>query len=141
MNEIPNCFYRISIKALVLNEGRDKFLVCRESNNYWELPGGGLDWEVAPQEDLKREIMEEMGLNVLWIADNPSYFLTGQQTTNPNIKIANVIYECTLEHYNFRPSDECEEIKFIDAYDVNSMQVFDGVAKLAQMFKPENHLK
>jgi len=137
--EIPNCFYRVSIKALVLNETRDKFLVCRESVGFWELPGGGLDWGTTPQEDLPREIMEEMGLKVLRIADNPSYFLTGQQTTNPNIKIANVIYECELADLDFTPSDECLEIKFVDALEIESMKVFDGVAKLASMFKPENH--
>lgn len=28
---IPECFYRISIKALILNETRDKFLLVQES--------------------------------------------------------------------------------------------------------------
>lgn len=139
MNELPNCFYRVSIKALILNETRDKFLVCKESVDYWELPGGGLDWGTTPQEDLQREIMEEMGLEVTRVAANPSYFLTGQQTTNPHIKIANVIYECEVEHLDFTPSDECLEIKFIGVEDVKDMKVFDEVARLAEMFDSRNH--
>lgn len=43
MTTIPDCFYRISIKALILNEARDKFLICQEDNGKWELPGGGLE--------------------------------------------------------------------------------------------------
>jgi len=138
MQNLPDCFYRVSIKALVLNETRDKFLVCKEDNGYWELPGGGLDWGMTPQQDLPREIMEEMGLEVKAIADNPCYFLTGQQTTRPEIKIANVIYECELASLDFTPSDECREIAFVDAEDIKTMQVFDGVAKLAEMFVPDN---
>lgn len=139
MSQVPECFYRVSVKALILNETRDKFLVCKEDNGYWELPGGGLDWGMTPQEDLPREISEEMGLKTTWIADNPSYFLTGQQGMNPDINIVNVLYECTVEHLDFTPSSECVEIAFVDAEDVKDMQVFVGVEKLAKMFNPENH--
>ena len=41
--DIPECFYRISVKALVLNEARDRFLITQEEDGRWELPGGGLD--------------------------------------------------------------------------------------------------
>lgn len=137
--DIPNCFYRVSIKALVLNETRDKFLLCKEADGRWELPGGGLDWGMTPQEDLPRELMEEMGLKPIWIADNPSYFITGQSTNHPEVKIANVLYETKLEHLNFTPSDECVEIKFVSPDEVETMSTFDGPAKLAKIFKSENH--
>jgi len=139
ITEIPNCFYRVSVKALVLNETRDKFLICREAVGYWNLPGGGLEWGASPQEDLPREIAEEMGLAVEKVADNPCYFVTDQQTINPSIKIANVIYETILDNLDFRASDECLEIKFVDRHDLKDLQVFPDVIKLAEMFKPENH--
>jgi len=137
--EIKNCFYRVSIKALVLNETRDKFLLCKEADGRWELPGGGLDWGTTPQEDLPRELMEEMGLKAKWIADNPCYFLTGESTHTPTTPIANVLYETELEHLNFTPSDECMEIRFVNSEDIQSMNTFMGPQKLAEMFKPENH--
>jgi len=72
-SNIPDCFYRISIKALVLdNQGR--FLLCRESDNWWNLPGGGLEYGESPRETLKREIKEEMGLDLVSMEDQPSYF-------------------------------------------------------------------
>jgi len=73
---VPDCFYRISAKALILNETRDKFMIVRETNGKWELPGGGLDWSATPQEDLPREISEEMNLKVTSVAKDPCYFIS-----------------------------------------------------------------
>ena len=89
---IPDCFYRVSIKALILNETRDKFLIARESIGFWGLPGGGLEWGASPQSDLAREIAEEMGLQVVTVATYPSYFVTERQVKNPDIRIANIIF-------------------------------------------------
>ncbi|MCA9361641.1 NUDIX hydrolase [Candidatus Kaiserbacteria bacterium] len=138
MNEIPECFYRVSVKALVLNETKDKFLICEEESGVWELPGGGLDWGMTPQEDLPREINEEMGLRVTRVADNPSYFITNQ-TLNSGTWIVNVLYETELENLDFTPSDECVNIKFVNLDDIKDMKVFPTIKKLAEMFKSENH--
>ena len=136
--EIKNCFYRVSIKALVLNESRDKFLLCEEESGIWELPGGGLDWGSTPQEDLPREIREEMGIKVTRIADNPSYFVVAE-TKKKDIWYANVLYETELENLDFTPSDECQSVKFVDKDDISKMQVFPNVTRLAEMFEPKNH--
>jgi len=138
MNEVPECYYRISIKALVLNETKDKFLICEEADGTWELPGGGLDWGATPQEDLPREIAEEMGITVTKVADNPAYFIT-DQTMNRKVWFANVLYETELENLNFTASDECVNIKFVDSTDIENMNVFPSVKRLAEMFRPDNH--
>ncbi len=95
MIAIPDCFYRVSIKALVFNETRDKFLICQEESGLWDFPGGGLDYGTTPQEDLPREIEEEMGLPVTSIAPYPSYFVTEKLQSKDYWK-ACVYYETTL---------------------------------------------
>ncbi len=141
MSEIQNCFYRVSIKALILNETRDKFLLTKETDGKWGLPGGGLDWGTKPHEDLPREMQEEMGLDITYMSPEPVYFLGGYQRGKTDIWIINVVYEVEVEHLRFTPSDECLEIMFADAHDIETVPVVAQIQELALKFKPENHRK
>lgn len=138
MNSIPPCFYRISIKGLILNEARDKFLVVKEENGRWELPGGGLDWNTLPQDDLKREIREEMGLEVLWVAMHPSYFLADLSGL-PEKPRANVVYEVRVGSLEFAPSDECVEIRFVSPQEAQELDLFENVRLFTKLFDPKKH--
>lgn len=137
MNKIRSGYYRVSVKALILNETRDKFLLCEEETGVWELPGGGLAWGATAQEDLSREIKEEMGLVVKRVADNPAYFVTGQNL-DKTLWVANVVYETELTNLDFTPSNECVNIKFVNRKDVEEMNVFSTVKQIAEMFSPAN---
>lgn len=140
MNEIPNCFYRVSVKALILDETRTKFLIMKEESGAWGVPGGGLDHNRTPQEDLPREIDEEMGLKVTWIAEHPSYFSAGRSPKR-GTWIVNVVYEATVENLDFTPSYECTEIMFVSPEEALELDTFPDVTNLAQAFKPKNHIK
>jgi len=130
--KIPNCFYRISVKGLVLDE-TNRFLITRQGNQKWDLPGGGLDFGENPQEGIKREISEEMGLNTTFIAANPVYFVT---TVNPDgIWYSNVIYLCELESLDFTPSWECEEIRFVNPEEALKLNLISNVTELCKQLK------
>jgi 8-oxo-dGTP diphosphatase len=136
--EIPDNFYRVSIKGLILDESRKKFLVVREDNGYWELPGGGLDYGESPEACLKREIHEEMGLVVVEIRPTPSYYLIGKNM-NDNHSI-NIVYEIKVKDLNFTPSEECQEIKFILPEEVSSINAWSNVKDLAAIFNSAKHV-
>lgn len=61
--------FAIGVKGIIRRED-GKILIVRRSPDddhapdLWETVGGGMDEAVAPQENLKREIMEEVGLEV-----------------------------------------------------------------------------
>ncbi|MEI6627510.1 MAG: NUDIX hydrolase, partial [bacterium] len=103
--KIKNHFYRISIKALIL-DNKKRFLLTLENNGLWELPGGGLDFYEKPLECLIREIKEETGLKITKINKQPSYFLTAPHS-NGQYWICNILYEVKVKNLNFRPSNEC----------------------------------
>ncbi len=54
-----------SIKALISHEG--KFLLLKErihKKDIWDLPGGKLEYGETPEEALKREVKEELCIDV-----------------------------------------------------------------------------
>jgi|AntRauTorckE6833_2_1112554.scaffolds.fasta_scaffold18953_2 8-oxo-dGTP pyrophosphatase MutT (NUDIX family) len=55
--QYPNAFYRVSAKAVILNQ-HGEVLVVREGKD-WALPGGGIDHGEDPLTALKRELYEE----------------------------------------------------------------------------------
>ncbi len=135
--EIPNGFYRVSAKGLILDETRKKFAIVLEDNGLWELPGGGLHWGESPEECLKREILEEMGLTVTYVSPNPSYFLYGK-----NMKgkwSVNIVYEIKVKDLDFTPSEECQEIRFVSPEELETLNAFRTVKDLGIMFDSDKH--
>jgi 8-oxo-dGTP diphosphatase len=61
--------YKIAVKGIIRREDGDILIVKRSENDdyfpgMWETVGGGMDEELMPQDALKREIKEEVGLEV-----------------------------------------------------------------------------
>ncbi|OGZ07606.1 MAG: hypothetical protein A3C93_02175 [Candidatus Lloydbacteria bacterium RIFCSPHIGHO2_02_FULL_54_17] len=135
--EIPPCFYRVSAKALILDETRTKFLVVQEQDGRWELPGGGIDHGEEATETLKREIKEEMGLEVLHVASQPAYLMTFLNVTG--YWMGNALYETTVKDLNFTPSDECVALRFVTPTEAKALNAFPNVAKFAGVFDPKRH--
>ena len=137
--EILNAFYRTSVKALVLDE-QNRFLLCKEIDGTWELPGGGLDLGENPQDGLIREVQEEMGLEVTSIAETPSYFVTAFFERN-NVWKANVLYEATFKDLSIKESDECTEVAFFTTDQILSAEtpVIPTVREFAKVYNPKNH--
>ncbi len=133
---ILKCFYRISIKALILDE-KKRFLLIKEENGKWELPGGGLDFGEKAQDCLIREIKEEMGLDLIFIDENPSYFLTSQKENGQ--WISNIIYHTKVKNLNFIASDECIELRFFTKEEALKENLFSNIVSFIDLYNPKNH--
>ncbi|NTW30536.1 MAG: NUDIX hydrolase [Candidatus Moranbacteria bacterium] len=131
---LSDCFNRTSAKALILDE-EGRFLLMLEKKGVWELPGGGLDFGENPQQCLAREIQEEMGLEVVHIAERPKYFLTATRRDGQGW-IANIIYEVRVADLDFVPSDECVEIRFFTAEEASMENLLPHVTEFVKLFNP-----
>ena len=126
-------YYRVSVKGVVIDDN-GRILLSREDNGMWEMLGGGLDHNEDPIDCLKREIHEETGLEVTYVSENPRYFITSPRA-NANTFIANVIYEIKLKHYDFTPSDECQELRFFSTKEMHEVELFPNVYKLLEVLE------
>jgi len=136
MHDVPNNFYRVSVKALILDDAK-RFLLFREKDGTWELPGGGLDFGEHPHECLRRELKEEAGLEVTGIKPQPSYFVINKSRTG-NWK-ANIVYEVEISNLTFIPTDECTEIRFFSNEDIENTNVFQSVIEFAKEYRIALH--
>ena len=130
--EIKEAWYRISVKALIYND-KWEFLLCKESNGVWDFPGGWLDHWEKPDVCIKRELQEEMWLEVTEISNTPKYFVTAHRPESKSRPwIANVFYEVKVKDLNFTPSDECVEIWFFNKESINNI---NGLANVKEFGK------
>ena len=56
---------RVTAKAIIKKDS--KILLLEEPDHRWEFPGGKIEFGNAPEETLKRELQEELGLTDLKI--------------------------------------------------------------------------
>jgi len=125
--DLNDAWYRTSVKALIYNQDWD-VLLCKEENWAWDLPWGWLDhWEDI-EICIKREIKEEMWLNVLSIQESPVCFVTAHKwLSKARPWIANICYKIEVENLDFIPSDECIEIWFFNKNNISELKTISNV--------------
>ncbi len=86
---LPSTFYRVSVKALVF-DGRDRVLAIQNRDGTWELPGGGWEHDETLEECLRREIREELNVEVTRIDSSRIHPCVGRATNGryPWLKLA-----------------------------------------------------
>jgi 8-oxo-dGTP diphosphatase len=61
LNDIDDCLYRVAIRVLIVRNGK-VLLVKEVSDDWWALPGGGVDHGETVESTLVREVEEELGV-------------------------------------------------------------------------------
>ncbi len=126
-------FFRVGVKALIWeSDKKERFLLSLEENGHWELLGGGLEHGESAQEGLAREIKEETGLELAWVAKKPSYFFT-VENTHENFWQANIVYEAKLKNLNFKKSYECVDLRYFSKEEALQEKIFPSVRKFLEI--------
>jgi ADP-ribose pyrophosphatase YjhB (NUDIX family) len=142
--DFPDAFYRVTAKGLYVRDG--KVLLIQNYSDQkgiteWELPGGGVDFGETFHTTITREVHEEMGLEVTWIDEKPSYIWTTRSGSGRGMEwyyVMTALYRIELRNLNFTPTAECQNIGFFSKRDLrDSLKDLSAqVAPLAEAFDP-----
>lgn len=149
--DFPNAFYRVTVKGLCVRDGKILMVhdytrrSAMDASPEWELPGGGLDFGENFQDALRREVDEEMGLEVAWIDEKPTYIWTTKHDAGRGMEwywVCTIIFRFDVENLNFTPTQECKEIKFFSKKDLqeNISNIAIQVKPLAEAFDPKDFI-
>jgi 8-oxo-dGTP pyrophosphatase MutT (NUDIX family) len=128
-SSIPSPFYRVSLKALVLDDQK-RLLVLGINNGTWELPGGG--WEFGEQVDecLNREFQEELGISLTSVDPVPLAFYEGtNKRSYQSLKLA--VY-AELATQDFVLGEDVVEAKYVTKSELLALNMESDEAGIKQ---------
>jgi len=109
----PSPFYRVAAKALVFNDV-GKLLMVQNAKQNWGLPGGGWEHNEDFADCLRREFLEEVGVEVASIG--PILF-TYRAMSSRGYAELRLVAHCTLRSDRFVPDDDTIAAKFVSKSD------------------------
>ncbi|MDR1694069.1 MAG: NUDIX domain-containing protein [Lactobacillaceae bacterium] len=120
---------RVALKAIIEKKG--KILVLKRSaeeevyTSLWDIPGGKMEFGEQPVEALKREIMEETGLEV----DIKKPFTVWSFMAKPDLQIVGVTLIAEYVSGEVKLSSEHTDFKWIEAKEFSSFEADKSLKK------------
>lgn len=124
---------RIIVCPIIQNNG--EFLLCKMASDrgvfpgQWALPGGGMEPDETMETALRREIMEELGAELLITDVKPWAFRDDIRTktypdgTTEEIYMIYLIFDCVSANRNITFNEEFQEIIWVPPETMKSMDL------------------
>ena len=135
--ERPRCTYcgfihfrdpKVAVAALIVQD--DRVALVRRAvpprKGFWGLPAGYMDADEAPEDALRRELLEETGLHVGELTLSRTAPLAGWEETRGIL----LIYRCEPMAGELRPGDDASEARWFSRADIPWPEIaFDTTAE------------
>lgn len=106
----PSTIYRVVAKALITDE-EGRVLVVKENNDFWSLPGGGVDHGESAVTAIQREITEELGITNATV--NEIIYSTNVYLDQRDMWMTWIVYRASLPSTDFVFGDGVTDAQFI----------------------------
>lgn len=118
--------FQVSVKGLFLKE--NKVLMMQQPDGIWEPPGGRIQKGEDLLDCLKRECLEETGLNCEILNTSPLIAYSSiDQKGRARIML---YYKIRFKNLQFKPSDECIEMKFFSQDELKRLKLAPQIQPL-----------
>jgi 8-oxo-dGTP pyrophosphatase MutT (NUDIX family) len=104
---IVSPYYRVATRAIVLNDQK-RLLVMRNHDGDYELPGGGWEYGESFTDCLRREIQEELGVELL--SADEAVLCTYRGEGRYSGMALRIAVRARLKSYDFQPVDIAEAL-------------------------------
>ncbi len=123
------------VAAIIRNEKGEVLLAKRnqpettEIHGKWEFVGGGVDFGEDPVASLKREVLEEIGVEVEVLRLLPKVISDIQKYDNGNrLQVLVLSYECKIISGIPKPTDaEIGQVKFFSLEEIKNLDAFQNI--------------
>ena len=126
---------RSTVKALFQRESGEVMVAKSARDEFWELPGGKVEFGEQPQETLRREVEEEFGVKDFEINDLLDMFSFRATDEVGEWSFVVSVFLCKLNSENLTISDEHEKVAWIKPEDVRSYPMREGYYKVIENLK------
>lgn len=118
--------------AVILENKQGEILLVKRKlapfKGYWDLPGGFVDFGENLEKSLKREIKEELGVDI----KDPKYFnsyFDRYLYKGINYHTLGLVFTGKVKDQNLKPADDISEVKFFPPYKLPQKLAFRNVKK------------
>lgn len=130
MDTTNDNIFQVSVKGLFFDK-KNKLMMIQEKNGLWEFPGGRMQKGETFIECLKRECLEETGLECTVLEKQP--FIIYPAVDREGRGRIMVFYKIAFESLDFKPSDECMALRFFDLKEIKDLPSYPQLKELTNL--------
>lgn len=127
MDHSNDNMFQVSVKGLFFDE-ENKLMMVQEKNGLWEFPGGRIQKGEQFIDCLKRECLEETGLECE-VLDELPYIVYPAIDKEGRGRIM-VYFKVKFNTLDFKPSDECVDLKFFSKGEIAQLPTYPQLKQL-----------
>lgn len=134
MNQEIHFSGKVATKVIIVKDG--KVLMARDNKDadIWDLPGGRINVGENIEDGIKREVKEELGVNVNFNSMVYSENVIHTSTGTPHLFITCKVNMLDPEQPFMVPSEELAEIMWVDRESFEKIKTFDSCVRALKTF-------
>jgi 8-oxo-dGTP pyrophosphatase MutT (NUDIX family) len=129
LNNIDDCLYRVAARVLVVQD--DKVLLIKEaSDDWWALPGGGVDHGETIESTVMREVEEELGVSANEVSSDfqiVHYNIGNVVNTVPRM---NLFFKVSVPEASLKKTDHVSEWRWFTKAEFLSQELHASYDKM-----------